>query len=350
MTRLILHIGTNKTGTTAIQHALAANRDALRERGLLYPVTGVRSEAHHEVGWKLGFVQGRPAAMDDEPFEPLWARMRAEIAAARCPHVLLSTECFMLGGGRIAALAQAVRDFDVEVVVYLRRHDLWLQSVYVQAVKVTANPPWGRGYEAYLAHLARQKSESYGSHRRLVDRWAQAFGRERVRVRPFEAGQVDADITRDLLRTIGLEALGEQLKAPTRQVNASFGYTAIAYMDAVQRSGLPPPVKRHLVGQAALHGLKAPKVGPMLPPARQRELVEPHLDDYAYIARQYLGRADGRLFHAPLPRDDDPWQPPQPPDDSQIAEMTARYLARANAETLALLIPARPGQPVRSGD
>lgn len=349
MTRLILHIGTNKTATTAIQHALAANRDALRAHGLLYPASGIRSEAHHELAWKLGFVQGRPAAMDDEPFEALWERTLAEIRAARCPDVLISSECFMIGSGRITALAAAVRDFDVEVVVYLRRHDAWLQSVYVQAVKVTNNPPWGRGFEAYLEHLDRQKSDHYGSYRKLVDRWAQVFGRERIKVRPFETKQVGADVTLDLLRTVGLEALGAHLKAPTRQVNASFGYEAIAYMDAVQRCGLPPPVKRHLVGQAALHGLKAPKVGPMLPPARQRALVEPHLDDYAYIARQYLGRQDGRLFEAPLPSDTDPWQAPTPPDDARIAEMTARYLARAPAETLALLTPAKPGQPARAG-
>ena len=37
--RLILHIGTHKTGTSALQAALEAARPALLERGVLYPST-----------------------------------------------------------------------------------------------------------------------------------------------------------------------------------------------------------------------------------------------------------------------------------------------------------------------
>ena len=37
MTRLILHLGFAKTGTTSLQTSLAASRDALAERGVLYP-------------------------------------------------------------------------------------------------------------------------------------------------------------------------------------------------------------------------------------------------------------------------------------------------------------------------
>jgi hypothetical protein len=38
--KVLIHIGGPKTGTTAIQTALAENRHALRERGILYPGTG----------------------------------------------------------------------------------------------------------------------------------------------------------------------------------------------------------------------------------------------------------------------------------------------------------------------
>lgn len=42
--RLLLHVGTPKTGTSLLQHALHVRRDELAERGLLYP--GTRPDAH----------------------------------------------------------------------------------------------------------------------------------------------------------------------------------------------------------------------------------------------------------------------------------------------------------------
>ncbi len=40
MTRFVIHIGMHKTGTTSIQAALHGARDALAERGVLYPDLG----------------------------------------------------------------------------------------------------------------------------------------------------------------------------------------------------------------------------------------------------------------------------------------------------------------------
>lgn len=57
MRKLILHIGTHKTGTTSIQTALEENRDWLRERGLVYPDGGPIYETrlpHH--AWSHGLT------------------------------------------------------------------------------------------------------------------------------------------------------------------------------------------------------------------------------------------------------------------------------------------------------
>ena len=44
--RAILQIGTEKTGTTTLQHFLAANRGPLARRGFLYPVLLRRAQPH----------------------------------------------------------------------------------------------------------------------------------------------------------------------------------------------------------------------------------------------------------------------------------------------------------------
>lgn len=55
MRRCFIHIGTHKTGTTAIQHLLSSNRAALEEKGYLYPQAG-RPEllpGHHNLAWEI---------------------------------------------------------------------------------------------------------------------------------------------------------------------------------------------------------------------------------------------------------------------------------------------------------
>src|SRR6185437_8931332 len=62
--RLLLHVGLHKTGTTAVQTALAAAAGRLRERHLLYPKAGRPADfdGHHNVAWQLaGDHRFRPA-------------------------------------------------------------------------------------------------------------------------------------------------------------------------------------------------------------------------------------------------------------------------------------------------
>ena len=53
--RLILHIGTHKTWTTALQILLAKNDRVLAKNNILFPVSGRLSEhsGHHNIAWEL---------------------------------------------------------------------------------------------------------------------------------------------------------------------------------------------------------------------------------------------------------------------------------------------------------
>jgi len=46
-----IHIGIHKTGSTAIQHFLHHNHDALLNHGILYPKVGLHGTGHHEIAW-----------------------------------------------------------------------------------------------------------------------------------------------------------------------------------------------------------------------------------------------------------------------------------------------------------
>ena len=60
-----------------------------------------------------------------------------------------------------------------------------------------------------------------------------------------------------------------------------------------------------------------------IPPVLRRALVEEHLADYAWIARRFLGREDGRLFLEPLPDPSAPWTPPEPLSMRELIEAIA---------------------------
>ena len=61
--KVILHIGYNKTGTTAVQNAFYYNRNILAKNGIYYPTKcrGKRkSPAHHSLAESLLFHVNKP--------------------------------------------------------------------------------------------------------------------------------------------------------------------------------------------------------------------------------------------------------------------------------------------------
>ena len=151
--RLLLHVGSHKTGTTSIQSALAANRPWLESRGIYYPnpkpyLFG-KSDAHHDVA--------RALAGDDAREATRLRKFRAHLIAAalRYDRILLSAEPFYrheiagsgaAGGQRTPAamlasrrayvdrMAEFFAPFDTEVIVFLRRPDSFAVSLYKSAV------------------------------------------------------------------------------------------------------------------------------------------------------------------------------------------------------------------------
>ncbi len=89
----LIHVGAHKTGSTSLQTLFTRHRAELRQRGILYPVTGVRPnpdeiDSHTNVAWELrGHTHFNPATGTlDQVIE--------EIETSECPKVLLSSEEF----------------------------------------------------------------------------------------------------------------------------------------------------------------------------------------------------------------------------------------------------------------
>lgn len=319
---VILHIGTNKTGTTALQATFSRNRSALASRGVLYPVAGSRGGAHYALSDALGFLQGKTAP-DPEALAAMKAALDKELAATGAHTVVFSSENFMLPK-QVAPVKSFLEGYDVRVVVYLRRHDSWWESAWSQAVTMVANPAFKRGPEQYIAYF-RAKQSTFGKHRWLVDRWAEVFGRENMVVRPYEKQQNKPDIVVDFLRHTGLDKRLDGLALHTERVNESVSPRAVQLMEYYQRADIAPEVRARLIAHArTIPGPKARTS--LIPPGYRRRLVRENAEDYAYIARTYLGRENGKLFLTPLPGKDDEWTPPKEISPTFMIEQTVLAL------------------------
>lgn len=327
---LFLHIGTNKTGTSAIQRFFNQQRDALQQHGLLYPAAGCAGDAHYTFSTLLGFDHGKPRRVDQSapPLRDLRSRLEQEITRSACRHVLISSENFVLPRA-VEPVRELLRDFEVRVVVYLRRHDGWWESAYNQAVKMVAQPPWGRGFERYLRYQ-RMRNPQYGGYRALLDRWDAVFGADNVIVRPYEKQQNAPNVAVDILHAIGCGNIAQQLDVRPEHVNGSLHGDTVHLIDAFQRARIEPELRRRLID----HAIATAPAGPapsLVEPALRRRLVEENMQDYAHIARKYLGRKDGRLFLDPLPDPDEPWTPQPRPTLSAVVEATVQVLSGTTA-------------------
>lgn len=144
---LYLHVGSHKTGTTAIQRFAASNRDRLRERGLWYPSyeeIGQREHyGHHHFAHAIaGQNRDRFSLEDAKRFVELIRTQRRDNES-----VLLSAEPIyrhVLGEdgdywARRRAYVERLRDIigtdDVVIVLVLRRQDTFALSLYQEVIK-----------------------------------------------------------------------------------------------------------------------------------------------------------------------------------------------------------------------
>ncbi|MFZ0132231.1 MAG: hypothetical protein WAK95_06790 [Desulfobacterales bacterium] len=339
---LFIHIGTNKTGTSAIQLSLNGKRKELAEKGLLYPSAGCAGDAHYDISRILGFDHGKQPAPDAERAAFL-GRFEAEVEASRCETCVISSENFVLPKN-VELVRSYFTGFDCRIIVYFRRHDHWWLSAYSQAVKMVAQPPWIRGFQGFL-NFNHRKNSQVGNYRALLDRWEKFFGRENIVVRPYEREQNQPDIIADFLSAIGCAdhcSIFSESVIPN--VNPSLDARSIFLLETFQRMKTDQNVRQALIDHV-LKNADPQRKAPYVSPEIRRRLVDENAQQYDYIARTYLNRPDGALFNDPLPEPDAAWANPEDPTIVEVAEIVAQVLTSPNGRSKSILrsIPPNSG-------
>jgi hypothetical protein len=252
--RCVLHIGTEKTGTTSLQRFFALNRQALMGQGVFVPVSLAPADPegglnHSDLAalaladWRLDDPLRLARGIGDAAG---LARFRAQAAAAlaseialvpeRCTTLLLSSEhCHsrMQLLHEIAALhgflAPWVERF--EVVVYLRpQHELAMSQHAMHLLAGAAVGevlPDGDGMEP-----------AYFDYARLLARWSAIFGREAMRPAIYGAGALrEDDIVADFFGRLGV-GIEAMVRPPRLAGNISAPAQALLHAVRAASAGL----------------------------------------------------------------------------------------------------------------
>jgi hypothetical protein len=211
--KVLIHIGAPKAASSSIQSFLARNAGRLREQGI-YPLDKDLKSAKSDGSSILGadmaletLLQSEDAA--DRKTAALVDRyckaFDAEGRHAQNGVVLWSAENLTrLSADRhvlLSAFEQIGRRFDLQLLFYVRRPDLWLESSWKQWVlKVSKESParWALGC-------------AQGGHPNFLGAaraWAETVGRDRILVRPLDPATLwNGTVLEDFAAWLGVAGL-----------------------------------------------------------------------------------------------------------------------------------------------
>lgn len=163
MKKIVIHIGTHKTGTSSIQEALERSRSHLQARSIWYARTDREPHAHLPKHSSLthALIKGGQAA------EAELSILLSEFTKSSCQTLILSAEGLSeLDEKVLAPLRSLSADFDVRVVGYLRRPDYYIEALWNQFCRE------GREKRSIVAFSKAPRVIERTNYAALLDVWS----------------------------------------------------------------------------------------------------------------------------------------------------------------------------------
>lgn len=342
--RLLLHIGTHKTGTTSIQHWFANNGARLARQDAYYPDlhAGKRNPGQHFLAAAAAAAKRTGAPARPKRVATLIERLRA--APGRV--AMVSSELLSLIDP--APIADIFAEFDCEVVCILRRQDEFLESMYRELVKssffagdkddflklVLAGEPLTIFTDNAGHTLKGVLPFDYAA---LLDRWAAAFGADKVHALAYDDDTRGADALAKTQRLMGLAE--EPLTGGPRNVSLSAPIVQARslidrHLDWADKMALRPVVWK------ANDELARDDRSVIFGAGERRRIMQAAAPSNRRLARTYLKGVDVDWLGDQPAVTSRPAAPPLTADG--MARISASIIAERNARIRALEKP-RPG-------
>lgn len=159
MVKLVVHIGHGKTGSSSIQETLLQNTPILSSQGIKYlGLVLEHADTESKLPWqRMGgsdaFFDGISAADASEQLYDVLSNCISKLRQNGFSLAIWSNEWLATRGAHVYPALERLKESgtDVEVQCYVRRHDKWAQSAYLQwGIKDKSNEGPIRDFDAWL--------------------------------------------------------------------------------------------------------------------------------------------------------------------------------------------------------
>ena len=256
---LYLHIGSHKTGTTALQQSLHQNRVVLGACGADYVSAPTAAHLHSYLG-----PCASGALMPDgfKVLDPVG--LAGRLASGDQDIVIAGSEnfSFFFHKPQIAALHQALRPLfdDIRIQCYLRRQDRHAVSHHQEGAKPHRQAEgalWGHAPNALPDHTKGQ--DLYLDYDRRLALWAEVFGADKLDIRVYDRALLkDGDIFADFLALIGLNIRGLH---PVGDRNISLGAAQTKAGHLMNALAVQPSMMEAILNRIGNEGRLVPSQG-----------------------------------------------------------------------------------------
>lgn len=288
--KLYLHIGTHKTGSTTLQSVLKKESNKLKEEGIAYlgrfrdiskPMKGMtKYDDNHVRKFRKEAQQLIDHSKKSNPHTYVASNEKWS------GHDMLSYDNAPVNAKMLYDIFKPF-DFDIKIIVYLRRQDKFFESAYAQKIK--------RGgtfsFEEYLKQIKNIKGLHWDSH---LDSYAAIFGKENIIVQRFDKAYLPQK--NSLIHSFANIINSKHLKNFDIQTVENRGYSKDV-MEFARLSNKYLTREEIRTLKYLLIDVNLPKDNYTYFPLEQRkELLLNYDESNRKVAREYLNEPDGELF------------------------------------------------------
>ena len=166
--KIFVHIGTPKTGTTALQTFFANHTDLLAKNNIVYPIAGRRRNQH--------FYLAIPQVNNKKLVEQVWQSLYDELNTTQWDTAVISSERFSRESPSEIFKALECFNAEIHIVLFLRERKALLSSHYRTLIKSGSRVCCSA--DAFIPFcLDRSDVFDYDA---LITRWCHLFGSNNV--------------------------------------------------------------------------------------------------------------------------------------------------------------------------